>query len=388
MALSEWPVPQPLVGVKSRKRAIFEIKTGEVTVGTGGDKVSQITGVQLALESRIAAVGEEGLAVAQLVLGARELVKGEATQHDNLTMAHLGPHLAGGQGASAEEYAAAVAAAMQTKPQVVVLSQALSEGDEAWSRTFTDCVCDDGPVRAFAGAVVICVDQMTFAVSEACSKQWVGDNGLLRQEDISASCQKPSEDDSAECASVSTSDTCCSPPVLVAPDKENVSFIRNVSPHGPQADPLVAELVRQAHEVSQGEFHEDCMSPESTMKLTLLVSKCYSTLCGFIVSKVTNGRLSINKVAVRHEFRGCGFGKLIVEDTIASLKKHGEIFDVGLSSLPTAIAFYQRLGFKPLAGFRMKADFGGIEGQVYMVRKLKPGRKWTLATLPAGMEKC
>jgi predicted N-acetyltransferase YhbS len=134
-------------------------------------------------------------------------------------------------------------------------------------------------------------------------------------------------------------------------------------------------LIRQVTELGQIVFDEDClakMTKKSGWKLSLCVTNDYSVLCGFAATKVTNGALSIAKIAVPVEFRGLGFGKLLMEDAIKNAKKQSDVYEVCLSSLSTAVTFYQRLGFKALTGVKVKTDFEVVEGQVYMVKKLRP----------------
>merc|ERR1740121_2140996 len=137
-------------------------------------------------------------------------------------------------------------------------------------------------------------------------------------------------------------------------------------------------LVGQARELSVSAFGEDCLqevTKKSGWKLSLLVSDDLTVLCGFIVAKVTNGLLSIAHIAVPAEFRGQGFGKMIMEDLMKAAKKQGDVYDVCLSSLPTAVKFYQRLGFKAIRDLKMKSEDDLVEGQVYMEKHLRQRRR-------------
>jgi len=154
----------------------------------------------------------------------------------------------------------------------------------------------------------------------------------------------------------------------------NTTILRNVSHAGKQADERMESLIRQTRELSELVFDEDCLTgvtKRSGYKLTLLVTTDLVQLCGFLVTKIVNGALSIAKIAVPVEFRGLGFGKLLMEDTIKNAKKCNDIYEVALSSLSTAVTFYQRLGFKALTAVKVKTDFEVVEGQVYMVKKLR-----------------
>lgn len=163
------------------------------------------------------------------------------------------------------------------------------------------------------------------------------------------------------------------------PTKDSVTLLRNVSIHGPHEDEKMADLVQATRDLSMTVFDEDCLTEvtkKSGWKLSLLVSKDLSTLCGFIVSKVAKGALSIAKLAVPLEFRGSGFGRFILEDVMKSAKKQNDVYEVCLSSLATAVKFYRRLGFKAFTEVKMDSSSGDfVEGQVYMEKKLRPRRK-------------
>jgi len=156
-----------------------------------------------------------------------------------------------------------------------------------------------------------------------------------------------------------------------APDQ--VQLLCNVSVHDRQ-DERMAGLLRQTRELSLKIFEEDCLqevTKKSGWKLSLLVSDDLAVLCGFVVSKVKNGSLSIAKIAVPAHFRGQGFGKRIMEDLMKLAKKQGDAFEVCLSSLPGAVKFYQRLGFKAVAGLKVSTEEDLVEGQVYMEKRLR-----------------
>merc|ERR1712107_245997 len=103
-----------------------------------------------------------------------------------------------------------------------------------------------------------------------------------------------------------------------------------------------------------------------------LASRDQTILCGFVVHKVISGSLSIGKLAVPAAFRGHGFGKVIMDDLMQAAKKQGDVCRVCLSSLATAVTFYQRLGFKAHKGLKLGNEEDLVEGQVYMEKKLRP----------------
>jgi ribosomal protein S18 acetylase RimI-like enzyme len=191
-------------------------------------------------------------------------------------------------------------------------------------------------------------------------------------DDATASTAEP-ESDGRSCAA-SSEDEVPSP----IPAKDSVQLLRNVPIHGLHGDAKMAGLVQATRDLSKKAFDEDCLTEvtkKSGWKLSLLVSADHCTFCGFIVSKVAKGALLIAKLAVPAEFRGSGFGRLIMDEVIKSAKQQGDVSVVCLSSLAEAVKFYQRLGFKALKNIKMDDSDDLVEGQVYMEKKLRTRRK-------------
>lgn len=197
---------------------------------------------------------------------------------------------------------------------------------------------------------------------------------------LKKSSDQSSEQLSADDASTVEPETTCSGSVVESlscapPTKKDTVVLRNVSHAGPHEDLRMEALIRQIRELSELVFDEDCLAAvtkKSGWKLSVLTSKDLSVLCGYAITRVTNGALSIAKIAVPVEFRGLGYGKILMEDAIKLVKKQNDVYEVCLSSLSTAVTFYQRLGFKALTGVKVKTDFEVVEGQVYMVKRLRP----------------
>mmetsp|Transcript_49341 Transcript_49341/g.86901 ORF Transcript_49341/g.86901 Transcript_49341/m.86901 type:complete len:251 (-) Transcript_49341:199-951(-) len=176
-----------------------------------------------------------------------------------------------------------------------------------------------------------------------------------------------------------TSSLCDGLENVTAPAKANLTILRNISVN----DARMTALLSQLRNLSEKVFDEDCLSEitkKSGWKLTVLASDDLCILCGFLVAKVVNGTLSIAKLAVPVEFRGNGFGKLIMEETMKLYKKQGNVYEVCLSSLPTAVSFYQCLGFKAFKGWSKAnmerlAERNLVQGQVYMEKKLCSRRR-------------
>jgi len=232
---------------------------------------------------------------------------------------------------------------------------------------------------------------ITMSAASDCQDSSLSYELLLKLKISSEQCSKlPKIDDDAATisteepdATISTEEpeTPCNSSVVeslafAVPTKNDAIILRNVAHGGSVADARMEGLVRQVTELSELVFDEDCltkMTKKSGWKLSLCLTNDYSVLCGFAVTKVTNGgALSIAKIAVPVEFRGIGFGKLLMEDAIKNAKKQGGVYEVCLSSLSTAVTFYQRLGFKAFTGVKVETDFEVVEGQVYMVKKLRP----------------
>eukprot|EP00747_Dinoflagellata_sp_TGD_P166450 gnl/TRDRNA2_/TRDRNA2_189245_c0_seq1.p1 gnl/TRDRNA2_/TRDRNA2_189245_c0~~gnl/TRDRNA2_/TRDRNA2_189245_c0_seq1.p1 ORF type:complete len:366 (-),score=65.34 gnl/TRDRNA2_/TRDRNA2_189245_c0_seq1:104-1201(-) len=321
--MSNWPAPAPLAGVKSRKRAIFEVETGEIAIGNDSKRVSRITGVKLTLDSRIAAIGQEGQALVQLLLGERQLAQGKALRHDDLAVAHLGPHLAGCQGASVDELATAVAAALQARPQVIVLSESAAVGDDAWSRTFAELTCDSGPLDAFNGAVVLCVDEETPEARRICSKRWAGEAGWLWQEEI-----RPAH---------------------------NVKIVENaLAPEsGLVGLPEWEEVFQEVRELEDAEFSESCAFKFESWQTTLLTevdpSSGVPQLCGFIclLVKPSEAEVRITRLAVLKNYRKCGYGEMLMRWALVKAAKMplSECGWISTYAIDNVVPFYERFGF-------------------------------------------
>lgn len=162
------------------------------------------------------------------------------------------------------------------------------------------------------------------------------------------------------------------PSTVHIPDR--VQLLCNMSVHEPNTDERTKALLSQTRQLSWKVFDEDCLqevTKKSGWKLSLLVSHDMAMLCGFILSRVKNGSLSIAKIAVPAHFRGQGFGKRIMDEVMKAAKKQRDVFDVCLSSLPGAVTFYQRLGFKAFHDLKASSDEDLVEGQVYMEKKLR-----------------
>lgn len=171
MSTAQWPTPRALEGVKSRKRAIFELEDEVVEVRSGQCKVS---GISLTLESRVVAVGQAGLAAANVLLGLQKPSSGSSRKHDQLEVVHLGPHLA-----DCDD----IAGLLEAKPQVVVLSDDVADSQSNWAVRFRDIVRST-QVAMFQGALVICVEHEARLPHELCATRWFAEAGVIRAEQV------------------------------------------------------------------------------------------------------------------------------------------------------------------------------------------------------------
>lgn len=154
-------------------------------------------------------------------------------------------------------------------------------------------------------------------------------------------------------------------------------------------DSYMGPLLRQVRDLSQECFSEDCTKMCSVRggykinilhgcggaESTVVVSDIYQ-LFGFITVKVnpTLKCLSIRNVAVPPTARRHGHGRKLVRWAITHARQLPEVHVVSLFSLPDAIEFYQRLGFRK----KKMADSGDLDedvsyvpGQIFMEYRLK-----------------
>lgn len=169
-------------------------------------------------------------------------------------------------------------------------------------------------------------------------------------------------------------------------------IIADLKPHTAEvrANPALQSLLRQAKELSEDCFYEDCTegcSKRGGWRLTLLASGMEegsgATLLGFLVFRLKPDLsmpvLSVSKLAVPEAFRRRGYGRKLTIWATQYAKTLPMIQCIGLSSLPDAVTFYQHLGFRRMHVIKAKEDVAEqdddlIPGQVYMEFKIKrPG---------------
>jgi ribosomal protein S18 acetylase RimI-like enzyme len=146
--------------------------------------------------------------------------------------------------------------------------------------------------------------------------------------------------------------------------------------------PHYRSVLSQAAELSHVHFHEEALhnvNKNTKWRFMLYCSEDLQDLWGFAVYKMqpTTGILSLAKLAVPSCYRGLGFGRTMVQELIRTGRSVQGLDTIALSSLPEAVAFYTRLGFKKHDGVELPAEDGQryVEGQAYMdYRFRKPTR--------------
>jgi ribosomal protein S18 acetylase RimI-like enzyme len=332
-----WPLPPALVGVKSRKKEIFNVVSGEDALGGDADH-RRFSGLSLCLESRIIAVADAGRAAAALALG-KEPATGEIKSHADVVRAHIGPHLAGA-GASLKEHADAINAALCARPHVVIFEEGLGSGCEAWIQLF-DEVLHGEAIKHFRGAVIACVSSEGPGPSRhGFTERWagVGPAGEIRQERIVPGKLSISED-------------------ALAPRAVAVSSGRKAAraSTATDSDADIEALLDEANELAQYCFEEDLFDVASNdgLTVTLLAESMADgtrSLRGFICYKAMGpprAELHISRLAVPRRHRGRGHAVLLTRWLLgqATRAPRSRTGLVSLGALESAVSFYARLGF-------------------------------------------
>jgi len=93
----------------------------------------------------------------------------------------LGPQALAASRQMGCSYMDAVEAALQERPQVIVLDEALAQKDREWAETFRAILSSEA-ILAFRGAVVVAVADETHPLASLCTESWVASGGCLQQE--------------------------------------------------------------------------------------------------------------------------------------------------------------------------------------------------------------
>lgn len=182
-------------------------------------------------------------------------------------------------------------------------------------------------------------------------------------------------------------------PTPKPPKEPEIETIENVQPFSAavQSSERMRTLVQSVSELSMMAFDEDALSMvtrKARWKLTLLAlpdgsgfsldEEPVPELIGFIVYRLRPElqSLSIAKLAIVPEHRRMGHGCRLIEWCVRCARKQPSISFIALSSLPEAVKFYQRLGFKKFdVKWRQdkEPDEDFVEGQVYMEKPIRKG---------------
>jgi ribosomal protein S18 acetylase RimI-like enzyme len=154
-------------------------------------------------------------------------------------------------------------------------------------------------------------------------------------------------------------------------------------------DPTFKRLLKQVSAMSLGHFHEDALQKvgkKSGWNLMLYCSGDMQEVWGFAVYKLNLPLrvLSLGKIAVPDRLQGLGFGKCMLKELV-QLARKTPVDAICCSSLPGAIKFYERLGFKgsPEVG-RSDPDGIFIPGQLFMEQRWRKDRSGKAPKAPNG----
>lgn len=327
----QWPVPTPLEGIKSRTKAIFKSAELDLQVGAA---TFHVPSASISLESRIAAIGESGSALAAVLLGDLKVSSGKVTPHAKLSVVHLGPHLAGAD-ALAPQHSAAIMSALEERPQVVVLEEAVGTGGEAWLRAFSE-VLRSKALSLFKGAVIVCVEDETFDIRRVCQERWTLATGSkICQESIPTGLEVVED-------------------ALKVDDEDGASG-KAAKRRMQEAAASAEALLEEARELSQYCFEEDIIEKARTHNWTLsiltdTVSDVVS-LRGFVVYRMIaapRAELYVERLAVPRKFRGHGYAQLLMSwvRSRAARMPQSECSLITCSAFDKVVPFYQKLGFE------------------------------------------
>jgi len=266
-----WPAPNPLEGVKSSKRLIFEASGGELSVNGVVHKIDKLS---LCLRSRVAAIGAAGRAAVDLLLNHVQSTV-DLQRHRALETVRIGPDC-WGQGL--EE-------ALQNRPQVVVLDEALGCARGDWDEAFNALLCSEG-LQSFRGAVIVCFADETRTLAPSITESWVAAGHCLRQE----------------------------------------AYLEVVQhDFGTGCDGQACPLLQEALEIETLKFWINDAKKKG-QKVSLFAScnaACKNSLRGFVCHhmKPRQAEFHVRFIFVPSEHRGKGFGRRLVQWIIASASR-------------------------------------------------------------------
>ncbi|CAK8998542.1 Protein TAPT1-like [Durusdinium trenchii] len=318
-----WQAPRELSGVKSRKRAVFEIPLGSMDAASNAG-IHRVSGLKVSLESRISALGSGGRVAVELLLGRP--LKGQVHRHEELQVAHLSSNLAGDE-ATVGEHLEAVKSILETRLDMLA---AAGGGFGLTGKCFLDrCIPDAAAgiqakeaLRGFRGAIVLVVDEESEAIKEMCSQRWRQGGSWLWQQKIPQSV------------------ACFSHP--------------RIRLNATKTDEL-EQMLQKVRELSaEAFFGEDSVEKSGSRgwSLCLLVDQAAcdaSRFCGFMCYQLSakNSEFHIARIAVIARSRGKGYGKHFMQWALekCSFLPRSTCAWISLSALDEAVPFYEHFGF-------------------------------------------
>lgn len=352
-----WLAPAPLEGVKSRKKPLFKIDQATVTLDDSGIEVS---GLALTLDSRIAAIGDAGRSLVDMLLSG--CVPAKAYVHESLNCFHVGPHLAGAT-ASYEQHKKAVSDGLRKKPHVVILDEALSarsktHGTREWLRFFSEILRSES-FAAFKGAIVVCSCEETFAVRKLCSERWLHKK-TLQQEQITGRGFQIIENaiESKESKTLEKS--------------SGGRAQRRGGQRGAAADSEA--FLEEARELSDFIFEEDLLkfAREKDWKVALLVEEAASgvqNVRGYLTYKhEPDAEIHVERLAVSPQQRKRGHGRRLMQWLSEEMMRlpSSECAKITCSAFDEVVPFYQSLGFATCPKPEGKEEHAGSDPATWM----------------------
>lgn len=325
-----WPRPAPLEGVKSRARAVFELRDAVVRVGGEDCRCGEL---DLTLQSRVVAVGDAGHALASLLLGNAEPKSGLARRHEQLKVCRLGPHLEPG----------ALDDALRGQPHVVILEEG-PVGDP-WRGTFAALVAGQA-VRHFEGAVVVIISEEEDQLPrDLCSSRCTVHKGQFRCDHISTSAHVVSDLCEAAAADVSYE------PLLKDVSLLSKEFFADFGDEDPAA-------VRE----------EAAARSWTVMALAASDPSGDRQLLGFATYSLepTLGGIYLARVAVPEHLRNRGYASQLVRASVAEARTAGHAH-AWIRAEPGLQNVALRVGF---AAAKSDAGHGPTTGPRWMLLKL------------------
>jgi len=334
-----------LAGVKSRKKHIFEVTSAEFSVGQEESSSVLALELSISLESRIAVIGVEARAAVRggLLDPQREgghAVHDGVTHHEDLQVLHLCPsrtRQAAENTADAVDAEAVLASIASSQAQVIVLDEARDADCDEWAAIFSEVLLSNA-LRDFKGAVVVCVDRGSRALTRICSERWAMFDGHLRQ-------------------------------------RPRLEIVENALDKQADASALLKQACALKTSLSKSlqSWVDEARDEDWTITLFSGLGRAGAPeLCGFLCHHLTDaGEFSIDFVFVPKDLRGLGYGKLLVQWAIerAAQRPQSECRWITLSAVEDKVVFYEKFGFTDLGERDVEGSFdedGVQDRQIWM----------------------